>query len=109
MFKVIKKPLTPNMIWDSENNRPLCKFDKKGTLETNDKRLVEKLKALGHTVTGAADKSDEESGGSEAQEPEFESDKKTSAPEDDEDVVIPEEDKSATNAKKSTTGKSGRK
>ena len=56
MFTVIKKPKTPNIIWDAKNNRPLCRFDKKGILETNDKTLAEKLKAMGHTVTGEADK-----------------------------------------------------
>ena len=56
MLKVTKKPKTPNMIWDAENNGPLCKFDRKGVLETNDETLAEKLKALGHTVTGEVDK-----------------------------------------------------
>lgn len=56
MFTVTKKPKTPNMIWDAENKRPLCKFDKKGILETNDETLAEKLKAMGHTVTGEVDK-----------------------------------------------------
>jgi hypothetical protein len=56
MLKVTKKPKTPNMIWDAENNRPLCKFDRKGILETNDETLAEKLKAMGHVVTGEVDK-----------------------------------------------------
>lgn len=56
MLKVTKKPKTPNMIWDAENKRPLCKFDKKGILETNDETLAKKLKAMGHTVTGEVDK-----------------------------------------------------
>lgn len=56
MYTVTKKPKTPNMIWDVENNRPLCKFGKKGILETNDGTLAEKLKAMGHTVTGEVDK-----------------------------------------------------
>lgn len=56
MLKVTKKPKTPNMIWDAENNRPLCKFDRKGILETNDETLAEKLKARGHVVTGEVDK-----------------------------------------------------
>ena len=43
------------MIWDVENNKPLCKFVK-GVLETDDEVLVEKLKELGHEVTGEADK-----------------------------------------------------
>lgn len=56
MLKVTKKPKTPNIIWDAANKRPLCKFDKKGILETNDETLAEKLKAMGHTVTGEVDK-----------------------------------------------------
>lgn len=56
MFIVTKKPKTPNMIWDAENKRPLCKFDKKGILETNDETLAKKLKVMGHTVTGEVDK-----------------------------------------------------
>lgn len=54
MFKVTKTPKTPNIIWDGNNNRPLCKFVN-GAIETNDKALAEKLKALGHTVEGEAD------------------------------------------------------
>ena len=54
MFKVTKKPKTPNMIWDAANNRPLCKFVK-GVLETNDKAIADRLAALGHTVMGEAD------------------------------------------------------
>lgn len=54
MFRVTKKPKTPNMVWDSDNNRPLCKFVK-GIFETNDADIAEKLKAAGHTVTGEAD------------------------------------------------------
>ena len=56
MFVVTKKPKTPNIIWDKENKKPLCKFNKKGVLETNDEVLAEKLKVLGHTVTGEAEK-----------------------------------------------------
>lgn len=58
MFRVTKKPKTPNIIWDAVNKRPLCKFDKKGILETNDETLAEKLKAMGHTVVGEADKTE---------------------------------------------------
>lgn len=54
MFKVIKTPKTPNIIWDVNNNRPLCKFVN-GAIETNDEALVSKLEALGHTVEGEAD------------------------------------------------------
>lgn len=59
MLKVTKKPKTPNMVWDTVNNRPLCKFCK-GVIETNDETLAEKLKALGHEVTGEVDKADPE-------------------------------------------------
>lgn len=55
MFKVTKKPNTPNMVWDAFAGKPLCKFVK-GVFETNDEALAEKLKAIGHTVTGKADK-----------------------------------------------------
>lgn len=54
MFLVIKKPLTPNTIWDVENQCPLCKFTN-GKLETNDVELVKKLKERGYEVTGEAD------------------------------------------------------
>ena len=54
MFKVTKKPKTPNIVWDSSGNRPLCKFVK-GVFETNDEQIVFKLKSMGHTVTGEAD------------------------------------------------------
>lgn len=50
MFQVTKKPNTPNMIWDANQNRPLCKFVG-GVLETKDKKLADRLKALGHDVT----------------------------------------------------------
>ena len=39
MFIVTKKPKTPNILWDGENNRPLCKFVK-GVLETSDEKLA---------------------------------------------------------------------
>ncbi len=54
MFRVEKKPKTPNMIWDAANNRPLCKFVK-GVFETNDTDAAEKLKGMGYTVTGETD------------------------------------------------------
>lgn len=53
MFKVIKTPKTPNIIWDGANNRPLCKFVN-GVVETNDEVLASKLASLGHTVEGKA-------------------------------------------------------
>lgn len=54
MFRVEKKAKTPNMVWDSANNRPLCKFIK-GVFETNDVTVVEKLKDMGYAVTGEPD------------------------------------------------------
>lgn len=54
MFKVTKKPKTPNIFWDASNSRPLCRFVK-GVFETNDEALASKLKDLGHTVEGEAD------------------------------------------------------
>lgn len=54
MFKVTKKPKTPNIVWDSSGNRPLCKFVK-GVFETNDEQIAFKLKSMGHIVTGEAD------------------------------------------------------
>lgn len=50
MFQVTKKPKTPNMVWDTEKNCLLCKFVD-SVLETKDKKLADRLKALGHTVT----------------------------------------------------------
>ena len=54
MFKVKKKPKTPNIVWDVSSNRPLCKFVK-GVFETNDETLASQLKDLGHMVEGEAD------------------------------------------------------
>lgn len=54
MFRVEKKPKTPNMIWDAANNRPLCKFVK-GVFETNDECVAEKLKEMGYAVTEIKD------------------------------------------------------
>lgn len=54
MFTVKKKAKTPNIIWDEKNKKPLCKF-KDGIFKTNDKLLVEKLKSMGHDVSGEPD------------------------------------------------------
>lgn len=54
MYTVKKKPLTSNMLWDAENEKPLCRFVK-GILETNDEALVAKLQADGYEVSGEAD------------------------------------------------------
>ena len=55
MYTVKKKPGTANILWDSTQNRSLCKFVN-GVFETGDKGVADKLKALGHTVTGEVDK-----------------------------------------------------
>ena len=57
MFTITKKANTPNIIWDPTANRPLCRFTN-GKLETNDEALVEKLKSMGHEVTGKAEQPD---------------------------------------------------
>lgn len=54
MFKVTKKPKTPNILWDASSNRPLCKFVN-GVLETNNEPLAFKLKGMGYKVEGEAD------------------------------------------------------
>jgi hypothetical protein len=51
MFTVKKPPLTPNIVWDAENGTVLCRFQK-GIMETNDRALVEKLRAMGYEVDG---------------------------------------------------------
>ncbi len=51
MFRVTKKPKTPNILWDASSNRPICRFVK-GVFETNDTALAGKLKGLGYTVEG---------------------------------------------------------
>jgi hypothetical protein len=55
MFIIKKKPNTPNMVWDTEKNKPLCKFVV-GLFETNDTYIAEKLKTMGYEVTGDTDK-----------------------------------------------------
>lgn len=54
MFTVKKKTNSANIVWDVENNRPLCKFVN-GVYTTNNKDIADKLKALGYTVTGKAE------------------------------------------------------
>lgn len=49
VFKVTKKPKTPNILWDAAGNRPLCRF-KNGTFETEDEALARNLQALGYVV-----------------------------------------------------------
>lgn len=50
MFQVTKRSKTPNMVWDAEKDSLLCKFVG-GILHTKDKKLADRLKSLGHTVT----------------------------------------------------------
>lgn len=50
MFRVEKKPKTPNTVWDSEKDCPLCKFVK-GVFETDNECVVEKLQEMGYEVT----------------------------------------------------------
>lgn len=52
MFTITKKPKTANMLWDAEHNKPLCQFDEKGMLVTDDATLADKLKSLGYGVEG---------------------------------------------------------
>ena len=42
MFRVTKKPNTPNMIWDAEWYCLLCKFEN-GILETDNADLAKKI------------------------------------------------------------------
>lgn len=66
MFKVTKKPKTPNILWDASNNRPLYRFVK-GVFETNDEAIASKLKDLGYTVTGEVDKVEPETPNSDGE------------------------------------------
>jgi len=45
------------IVWDGENNRPLCKF-KDGQLETEDSNIAEKLKNAGYKFEGEIKKTD---------------------------------------------------
>lgn len=49
MFIITKKSKTPNIVWDSSTNNPLCKFVQ-GVFETNDQALAHKLKEMGYFV-----------------------------------------------------------
>lgn len=98
MFTVKKKPLTPNMIWDAENNKPLCKFVK-GQLTTNDEALVEKLTALGCEVLEEADKAPEKT----APSPDCD-DSSKSGSEDSEPARVEQPKTDAPAATISTTG-----
>ncbi len=49
MFRVTKKPGTPNIVWDASKSRRLCRFVH-GVFETGDETVASRLKSLGHTV-----------------------------------------------------------
>ena len=51
MFKVTKKPKTSNVLWNADDNRPLCRFVN-GAFETDDENLALKLKDLGYAERG---------------------------------------------------------
>lgn len=55
MYVVSKKPNTPNIVWDTVNKVPLCKFVN-GHFETDNKKVADALKVKGHTVTGKGGK-----------------------------------------------------
>lgn len=59
MFKIRKKPKSPNIVWDASKNCPLCKFEK-GIYETEDTSIAEKLKSMGYQVEGEAQAEDKE-------------------------------------------------
>lgn len=54
MFRVTKTAKTPNMVWDSSENRSLCKFVK-GVFETNDEAVASRLEGMGYKVEKEAD------------------------------------------------------
>ena len=54
MFKVTKKANSPNIVWDAAKGKPLCRFTG-GVFETDCKTVADRLKALGHAVTGEAE------------------------------------------------------
>lgn len=58
MYTITKKAKSPNTVWDSENGAVLCTF-KNGVLQTNDKAVADRLKAMGHKVCGKADKKED--------------------------------------------------
>lgn len=62
MIQVTKKPKTPNMVWNAEKSCLLCKFVG-GVLKTEDKKLADRLKALGHGVTEVKDQGGDSGGG----------------------------------------------
>ena len=50
MYRVTKKPYTGNTVWDGERDCALCTF-KNGVIETDNERVVEKLKEMGYEGT----------------------------------------------------------
>lgn len=64
MYTVTKKRLSPNTVWDVENGKILCRFEK-GTFVTDDEQLANKLAAMGHTVVRTDDEADADGQGSD--------------------------------------------
>jgi hypothetical protein len=54
VFTVKKLKESGNIIWDKNNDKPLCKFEN-GVFQTNDEELAITLQEMGHEVTGEAD------------------------------------------------------
>lgn len=111
----------PNMIWDADNNKPLCKFVK-GQLTTNDEVLVAKLTELGCKVSGEADKApdapaapkaDEDGGTKESEKtnPPTDGDDSATGPENDEPAKVetPVETSKADEPAATTTKRRSRK
>ena len=40
------------VVWDAERSKALCRFDKSGELDTDDKRICDKLAELGYKHNG---------------------------------------------------------
>lgn len=70
MYKVVKKPLSANIVWDAAKNAPLGVF-RDGVFLTEDKDVAEKFEALGYTVeefektTETDEKTDEKADGTD--------------------------------------------
>lgn len=54
MYRVNKKPKTPNIIWDPDTGCVLCRF-KGGVFETADKKTADRLKKLGYEIETIAE------------------------------------------------------
>ena len=49
MFTIRNKPLSPRMLWDKDENKPLLTFEG-GLFVTPDKKIADKAKKLGYEV-----------------------------------------------------------